>query len=669
MKIESVRIENFRSIKSATIPFNDLTVFVGSNGAGKSTVLRAISQFFEGSNRLQEEDYFQRDIKSPIEIEITFRDLSKAEHDTFKKYVFDNTLVVTRRFTYSDEKSSGKYFGSTLKNPEFEEYRKTDSVTARRSAYKALRENAKYASLAAATARDDMDAELEAWEQNNPSHCARSVSEVQFLGYTGVAKGTVARHTRFVLVPAVRDASAEASDSKSPIHRLLEVVVSEALEANDALRKLRNETDTKFRTILSSGAVPELDSLSTMLSDTMATYYPESGVKLTWQQPGDLELPSLRPDVLLRDEGFTAHVGAMGHGLQRAFVMTLLQHLAIGLPRSRPSADTEGDVATAVDTQNVATLIVGIEEPELYQHPTRQRHFANLLRRLASIGLANNKVAVQIVSATHSPSFVSIDYANEIRITRKKHNSVTSEAQSVYFHVTNEEVDERLRKADQATGAVEGLPAPLSVIPRGHHLNPELNEGFFARGVVLCEGISDVAAVLAQAKLMSIDLTAADIAVLPCNGKGNIDRPLQIFSRLNIPCYCVWDSDARFRDKLKKTENEKAKSDAATAVKQNRLLLDAIGEKPEDWPQGVFARGAAFEDSLEITLKTEIGEEYYNRWYEKNILSFGYSSPKDARKAPYVVEVFLKAAKSDGHTSNTLEAIIKAVSEMMGLRP
>lgn len=668
MKIETVRIENFRSIKSAAIPFNDLTVFVGSNGAGKSTVLRAISQFFEGPNHLQQEDYFQRDTTVPIEIEITFRDLSKAEQDTFGKHIFENKLIVTRRYTYSDEKSSGKYFGSTLRNPEFDEYRRAEAVANRNAAYKALRDSEKYASLAVVRAKDAMDAELETWERNNPSLCSRSVSEVQFLGYAGVAKGTVARHTKFVLIPAVRDASAEASDSKSPIHRLLDVVVSEALEANDALRALRIDTDNKFRSILSNGAVPELSNLSTVLTDTMATYYPEASVELTWKQPGDLELPSLRPDVLLRDEGFTAHVGAMGHGLQRAFVMTLLQHLAIGLPRTRPPAAEGTESAPATESPDVATLIVGIEEPELYQHPTRQRHFSNLLRQLTSTGLKHSNVAVQVVSATHSPSFVSIDYANEIRITRKEYANGTDVAHSAYCHVTNEEVDEKLRRADQETGVVEGFPAPLAVIPRGHHLSPELNEGFFAKGVVLCEGISDVAALLGQARLMSIDLTAADVAVLPCGGKSNIDRPLRIFSDLKIPTYSVWDSDSSSLEKLKKDQTDKNKSAVASALKLNRLLMTAITEKMEDWPRGVFSRGAAFEDTLEGTLEAEIGSDYYNSWYSKNIVSFGYSSPKDARKAPYVVEAFLKAAHNDGHKSATLSGIVKAIALAMGLK-
>jgi len=39
MKLESVRIQNFRSFKDETINFDNYNCFVGPNGAGKSTVM------------------------------------------------------------------------------------------------------------------------------------------------------------------------------------------------------------------------------------------------------------------------------------------------------------------------------------------------------------------------------------------------------------------------------------------------------------------------------------------------------------------------------------------------------------------------------------------------------------------------------------------------------
>lgn len=47
MKIDLIKIKNFRGYKDETeIELNDLTVFVGKNDIGKSTILEALDIFF-----------------------------------------------------------------------------------------------------------------------------------------------------------------------------------------------------------------------------------------------------------------------------------------------------------------------------------------------------------------------------------------------------------------------------------------------------------------------------------------------------------------------------------------------------------------------------------------------------------------------------------------------
>ena len=51
MKIKSVKIKNFRSYEEETeLNFNDLTVLVGKNDIGKSTILEALDIFFNDGN-------------------------------------------------------------------------------------------------------------------------------------------------------------------------------------------------------------------------------------------------------------------------------------------------------------------------------------------------------------------------------------------------------------------------------------------------------------------------------------------------------------------------------------------------------------------------------------------------------------------------------------------
>lgn len=48
MRIQQVRIKNFRMLKDVEIDFDEVTTFIGPNGSGKSTVLRALDWFFNG---------------------------------------------------------------------------------------------------------------------------------------------------------------------------------------------------------------------------------------------------------------------------------------------------------------------------------------------------------------------------------------------------------------------------------------------------------------------------------------------------------------------------------------------------------------------------------------------------------------------------------------------
>lgn len=80
MKINSVRIQNFRSYKEETIiSFNELTAFVGQNDIGKSTILEALDIFFHEGKGL---------------IKIDKEDINKSE-----KQLGNTDVVITVSFT------------------------------------------------------------------------------------------------------------------------------------------------------------------------------------------------------------------------------------------------------------------------------------------------------------------------------------------------------------------------------------------------------------------------------------------------------------------------------------------------------------------------------------------------------------------------------------------
>ena len=87
MRIQSVRIKNFRTLKDVSIPFDSVTTFIGPNGAGKSTVLRALDWYFNGKlGSLTEKDCCFGATDEEIEVQVTFAELTEKDRSALGKY-------------------------------------------------------------------------------------------------------------------------------------------------------------------------------------------------------------------------------------------------------------------------------------------------------------------------------------------------------------------------------------------------------------------------------------------------------------------------------------------------------------------------------------------------------------------------------------------------------
>ncbi|WP_235931370.1 ATP-dependent nuclease [Paracoccus xiamenensis] len=117
MQLERARIKNFRSLRDVEVSFGAHTAFIGGNGAGKSSILKAIEKFYSTSKSCDADDFFGRDQEQPIEIQLAFHQLSEQEAASFEGRVRDGKLVVTRIFDGSA--ASGRYHGVVPQVPDF----------------------------------------------------------------------------------------------------------------------------------------------------------------------------------------------------------------------------------------------------------------------------------------------------------------------------------------------------------------------------------------------------------------------------------------------------------------------------------------------------------------------------------------------------------------------
>ena len=297
-------------------------------------------------------------------------------------------------------------------------------------------------------------------------------------------------------------------------------------------------------------------------------------------------------------------------------------------------------------------LILAIEEPELYQHPTKQRHFAKVLSQLSSGELVGVAHQTQILFATYSSLFVSMDRFEGVRLSRRRD---APDGAHKECYLTSSTLAEVARRLERAYGKTEGTYSGEGLRPRLHIINAEIAEGLFADVVVLVEGVSDRAALIAAAALEDIDLEALGIAILWVDGKNNMDRSAAIFTSLGIPTFAVWDCD--------KTDG------GVEGAEQNKALQIIMGIPPAnvfDAADKVSGTFACFERTLEVKLKEALGEELYRLELLAIKEKYDIKRNHDAQKAPFAMHELLAAAAKKGKQSAMLRDIIRAIAALKG---
>lgn len=642
MIVKRVRVRNFRSFVDSTIELENLTALVGANGAGKSSVLCALEVFYGQITSLTQDDFFNKETDREIAITVTFAELPTDAQESLQEYTADGELVVERVIRFEAGKISSGLHGIRLQESGFNAIRAAGNATERKPLYAKLRldPSGKYASLPAWQNQQDALTALRIWEAANQGACARQRDDGGFFNFKRGGAGDLNRHTRLLFIPAVKDVASDAVEGRGAvITTLLDMLVRGELAKRPEIAEIQTETLARYKALLTPEKLVEFRKLSENLNRTLRLYAPTTSVRLEWQPIAEIEMPVPTAHIRVIEDEFETTAERTGHGVQRAFILALLQRLA-ELRSDSPTQPPRGDGPAQ---QDQASLLLAIEEPELYQHPSRQRHLAGVLMKLATAGVAGVVRKTQVVYTTHSPLFVGIDRFNQVRICRKVRPLPAGPKQTLVAASTLQRIAEALWVANGSQG--EPYTAE-SLLPRLHAvMTPMVGEGFFANVVVLVEGEDDQAAIIGAARALGHDFHGLGISVIPCRGKSSLDRPAAIFRDLGIPTYVVWDGD---------------KGKAKARPQENKLLLRLLDKPPEDWPSQQSETFTVFEQNLETTLRAELGAADYDEWVAE-ALSETDLSPEQGLKNPAVFERVLRSAAEAGKGSPTLNAIVKAV--------
>lgn len=574
MKIQSVRIKNFRALKDVTIPFDSVTTFIGPNGAGKSTVLRALDWFFNGKpGLLTEKDCSFGAADEDIEVQVTFSDLSEKDREALGKYVPDGATTFTAWRKRSPD-GSDRLSANAKGFPAFNAIKAAAGATAKKDLYKELRANRAELDLPAASTGPAVDEAMTTWEAAHTDQLEDALESLQtnFFGFN--SGGKMSGLFDFVLVTADLRASEESIDGKSSIiGRILERSVDRAA-ADEEIATIVEESRAKQQKVYEEKFKAQLEAMTTQLNSVVSSYSPGRSVTVS---PAEVELkaPKTTFEVAVLDGATETAVERQGHGFQRTILISALQLLA-----QSGAASTEGVICLA------------IEEPELFQHPIQSQTFAKVLRSLAE----DTDKRIQVTYATHSPYFLEARHFDQVRrLTRS-----SSDTPEVTVHLaTVDDVKAKLNgvlSADTVDRQLDGVVVN------------QLAVALFAHRVFIVEGTTESSVFYGIGDKASLgSLEAAGVSIVPAGGKTSIPLVHAILTSIGIPVYAFFDADSGFeaRATAKGKVQDKIDAERKTHVAANRAMLKYFGRTEEDFPSATIADEIAiFEDHLEAFLST-----------------------------------------------------------------
>jgi putative ATP-dependent endonuclease of OLD family len=591
MKLTQLRIQNFRSCRDVSLEIGNMQALVGANNAGKSAVLRALDFLFNPSTKsLNEESFWNKDTTLEIRVEALFTGLKEKETEALAGCLkADGTfhmarsakMVVKTGESDADDGEEKIAIGQHYKQPtpklEWLQESKTngDNVAEWWKIKDQLVINGvSFADSWAGVAKKPTVGD---WKEKAKQFVTANAAIIPMddtwidnpKGYANVLKGTL---PFFILVPAVRDVTEESKGTKaSPFGKLLFAILDTvAADKKTKIEHILAEVSKQMNRVGGAERVPLIADTESQLNKLLGDFFVGCDLEIEFQTP-TLEALLSAPKLFI-DDGFRNSVENKGHGLQRAVIFTILRRYA--------------EFMTSSPEGRKRSLILAVEEPELYMHPQAQRTIRRVFRKIAGGD-------DQIVFSTHSSLLVDVAYFDEIirlesRVEKVGGKKITqSDAWQLPMAKMMEDLEVRFPK-------LKGNVTPQSIRDRySHAYNPRRNEGFFASKIILVEGLTEEYSLPIYADAIAeCAFDPQNISVVECGGKGAMDRLFRIFNELHIPCYLLLDFDSGNDDK--------------NIIEKSKELLGLGGQAPIE-PKGLLlADGVAcFQKKWETDLQGE----------------------------------------------------------------
>lgn len=398
MKIKKIKLKNFRSYQDEVeIDFNDLTVFVGKNDIGKSTVLEALDIFFNsgsGAVKLDKDDINKTALESgekDIVISVIFEELpekvvvdSSNETNLVDEYLLNrnNQLEVIKKYPNAGKE---KVFIRanhpnvspindllTLKNTALKKIIKDNEIDCTNQTVNATMRNA-------------------IW---NHFGAMSNLEEIELDVTVGDTKSIWEGLSKYLPIYSLFQADRKNSDGDNEIQDPLKLAVKQILADEEIITTLNNVAKkvSEKLTEVSQKTLEKVKEMNPGIANSLVPSIPSSNT-LKWNDV-------FKTVSIVGDESIP--INKRGSGVKRLILLSFFR------------AEAERRIL-----ENKQSVIYAIEEPETSQHTDHQKKLISAFKSLAE------SINTQVILTTHSSTIVkALDFDN-LRLIKDEENTKT----------------------------------------------------------------------------------------------------------------------------------------------------------------------------------------------------------------------------------------------------
>lgn len=520
MRLHTLKINGFKRIHNAQVNFGDATFLIGSNNAGKSSVLKAIEWLLSDKKRMATDCYCSEvDIETgenkvsckEVILEAEFRNIPDEAKGWrgFKGRVFNydpadsgetgNSIFYRKSYLLGEDvtielkslKRNLKQDFEALKKPS-EFINSGIDVKIISELFPALDKNI--------SANEKAKLELidEIWDITK--------EEVWDKNPGGIGGVVLSKLPSFLLIPAESGAT-EIEDKTGVLQKTLNELFKDVRGSSANYRRAQECLNELAKELNPSDESSEFGIMMGELNKVLCGVFPESKIYAS----ADLSNPdtALSPTFSIEmSSNIRTTVSNQGTGMVRAAVFGLLRFRQAWLKKRG---------------EDERSLIIGFEEPEIYLHPSAANQMRDIIYELSGM-------SSQIIATTHSPYL--IDLSRKPRQILNRFHYESSHTSINPFSVT--EKYKQLSENDK------------SYVKMVMKLDDHMSRIFFTKKVIIVEG--DTEEIIFKEALRRVPISTrnkilTNTELVKARGKAAIIGLIKYLSALEVDFIVIHDRD------------------------------------------------------------------------------------------------------------------------------